>query len=86
MIPGGVPHAVDEDDELDPDVYEKPMDFNPERWIEHPDLPLAGFGFGRRKCVGKSECSIGVAYLSRTLNNLSISYPTDNNKAHRSVR
>ncbi|KAL2050798.1 hypothetical protein ABVK25_008859 [Lepraria finkii] len=73
VIPGGVPHAVDEDDEymgyhipkgavvlgnhwaihLDPDVYEKPMDFNPERWIEHPDLPLAGFGFGRRKCVGQ---------------------------------
>ncbi|KAL6716882.1 hypothetical protein ACLMJK_004794 [Lecanora helva] len=73
VIPGGVPHAVDEDDEymgyhipkgavvlgnhwaihLDEDVYENPMSFNPDRWIEHPDLPIAGFGFGRRKCVGQ---------------------------------
>lgn len=73
IIPGGVPHAVTEDDEyrghhipknavimvnlwgmcMDPDVYEDPERFRPYRWIENPDLPLAAFGFGRRKCIGE---------------------------------
>ena len=72
VIPGGVPHAVDEDDvymgyhipkgavvlgnhwaiHLDENVYENPLEYYPDRWVEHPDLPIAGFGFGRRKCVG----------------------------------
>lgn len=72
IIPGGVPHAVTEEDEyigyripkgatvlvnvwamcMDETVYEDPERFWPERWMEHPDLPLAAFGFGRRKCIG----------------------------------
>ena len=33
---------------LDEAVYEKPMEFRPQRWIKNPDLPLDTFGFGRR--------------------------------------
>ena len=40
---------------MDPNVYKAPEDFNPDRWIEHPNLPLVAFGFGRRKCLGKSQ-------------------------------
>jgi cytochrome P450 len=35
-------------------VYPEPNKFRPERWIENPNLPLAVFGFGRRKCPGGS--------------------------------
>jgi hypothetical protein len=38
---------------LDDNLYENPMDFEPERWIKNPDLPLASFGFSRRVCTGK---------------------------------
>lgn len=91
VIPGGVPHALDEDDEymgyhipkdsvvlpnhwaihLDENVYDKPLEFNPDRWIDNPDLPIAGFGFGRRKCVGKwsfvswLSCSCTLRFTDR---------------------
>lgn len=38
--------------ERDEKVHKDPEAFRPEHWIENPDLPLAGFGFGRRKCLG----------------------------------
>lgn len=38
---------------LDDTVYEDAHEFNPDRWIEHPDLPLVAFGFGRRACTGQ---------------------------------
>lgn len=38
--------------ERDKEVHKDPEAFRPERWIENPDLPLAAFGFGRRKCPG----------------------------------
>jgi cytochrome P450 len=38
---------------MDPDVYKDPQEFNPDRWMENPNLPLVAFGFGRRKCLGK---------------------------------
>lgn len=38
---------------LDEAVYKDPYKFNPDRWIENPDLPLAAFGFGRRVCIGQ---------------------------------
>ncbi|KAK7903829.1 hypothetical protein LTR67_001849 [Exophiala xenobiotica] len=38
---------------LDEAVYENPYDFNPDRWIQSPDLPLVAFGFGRRICTGQ---------------------------------
>ncbi|KAK0718480.1 putative cytochrome P450 [Lasiosphaeria miniovina] len=73
VTPGGVPHAVIEDDEymgyripkgtvilpnywalaMDPDTFEDPEQFIPERWIENPDVPVFSFGFGRRVCTGR---------------------------------
>lgn len=39
---------------MDPEVYDRPEEFIPERWLENPDLPpVATFGFGRRRCIGK---------------------------------
>lgn len=33
---------------MDPKVYEKPEVFNPQRYVDNPNLPLHAFGFGRR--------------------------------------
>lgn len=54
--------------ERDDEVHKDPEAFRPERWIENPDLPLAGFGFGRRKCPGNkfSQRSLYMG-LSRCL-------------------
>lgn len=38
---------------LDETIYEEALTFNPDRWIENPDLPLSPFGFGRRVCTGQ---------------------------------
>lgn len=52
---------------LDENVYENPYNFNPDRWIEYPELPLAPFGFGRRVCTGqhiaKNSLFINIARL-----------------------
>lgn len=52
---------------LDEDVYDKPLEFKPDRWIEHADLPLAAFGFGRRICTGqhiaKNSLFINIARI-----------------------
>ncbi|RFU27833.1 hypothetical protein B7463_g8500, partial [Scytalidium lignicola] len=52
---------------LDENVYKDPYDFNPDRWIEDPNLPLAAFGFGRRVCTGqhiaKNSLYINIARL-----------------------
>lgn len=41
--------AISHDDELFPN----PEVFDPERWIQNPDLPVAAFGHGRRTCFGQ---------------------------------
>jgi hypothetical protein len=33
---------------MDPKVYEKPEVFNPQCYIDNPNLPLHAFGFGRQ--------------------------------------
>lgn len=52
---------------LDENVYSDPYRFDPDRWLEHPDLPLAAFGFGRRVCTGqhiaKNSLFINIARL-----------------------
>jgi cytochrome P450 len=52
---------------LDENVYRDPYTFNPNRWIENPNLPLAAFGFGRRICTGqhiaKNSLHINIARL-----------------------
>ncbi|KAJ3526779.1 hypothetical protein NMY22_g10036 [Coprinellus aureogranulatus] len=44
----------------DPDLFERPFDFDPERYLKDgeidptvPDGDMAGFGFGRRICAGR---------------------------------
>ena len=38
---------------MDEELYPNPDKFEPERFLENPDLPYSQFGFGRRKCIGK---------------------------------
>ncbi|KAM4056785.1 cytochrome p450 [Hirsutella rhossiliensis] len=38
---------------MDEKVFSSPDDFQPERWMDHADLPLAAFGFGKRTCPGQ---------------------------------
>jgi 3-hydroxyphenylacetate 6-hydroxylase len=37
---------------MDPEVYENPHTFAPERFIENPDLPIFTYGVGTRMCAG----------------------------------
>ena len=37
---------------MDPDVYDKPHDFAPERFLANPDLPIFTYGVGTRMCAG----------------------------------
>ncbi|KAI9924218.1 hypothetical protein MW887_007168 [Aspergillus wentii] len=37
---------------MDENVFENPTAFNPDRYVENPDLPVSAFGFGRRLCPG----------------------------------
>ncbi len=37
---------------IDPEVWQDPLNFRPERWIEQPDAPVFPYGLGYRKCVG----------------------------------
>ncbi|KAF3385399.1 hypothetical protein F1880_002269 [Penicillium rolfsii] len=39
--------------ELDPQLWDDPESFQPQRWIDNPSKMLNSFGFGRRKCVGQ---------------------------------
>jgi cytochrome P450 len=52
---------------LDENIYKDPYTFNPDRWIENPNLALAAFGFGRRVCTGqhiaKNSLYINIARL-----------------------
>ena len=38
---------------MDDQIFDESESFNPDRWIEHPELPLSVFGFGRRVCPGQ---------------------------------
>ncbi|KAE8149223.1 cytochrome P450 [Aspergillus avenaceus] len=55
--------SIDHDD----DVFENAESFYPERWIHNPNLPLSGFGIGRRVCVGKhltmNSLNVAIARL-----------------------
>jgi 3-hydroxyphenylacetate 6-hydroxylase len=37
---------------MDPEVFEKPHEFAPERFLENPDLPIFTYGVGTRMCAG----------------------------------
>lgn len=36
----------------DPELWEHPEIFRPERWLEQPESPIFTFGTGSRMCVG----------------------------------
>ncbi|KAK4553134.1 hypothetical protein LTR86_009861 [Recurvomyces mirabilis] len=38
---------------MDEDMYPNADDFEPDRFIQDPDLPYSQFGYGRRKCIGQ---------------------------------
>ena len=37
---------------MDPDTYNRPENFEPERFIANPDLPIFTYGVGTRMCAG----------------------------------
>ncbi|OQE37914.1 hypothetical protein PENCOP_c009G06532 [Penicillium coprophilum] len=39
--------------DMDEVLFDRPEDFNPDRWIQNPNLPLSAFGFGQRVCPGQ---------------------------------
>ncbi|KAF6744930.1 cytochrome P450 [Ephemerocybe angulata] len=68
----------------DPEVYEDPMVFKPERYLKDGKLkldapePLAGFGFGRRICPGRYlAIEILFSLVSSTLTLYNILPPKD---------
>ncbi|KAJ5766286.1 uncharacterized protein N7511_003902 [Penicillium nucicola] len=65
--------------DLDETLYENPLEFCPERWLENPDLPLASFGFSRRKCPGQALARDIVSLtISRILWGYNIAPPLKN--------
>ncbi|GCB23316.1 fumitremorgin C synthase [Aspergillus awamori] len=48
--------------ELDPELWEEPEEFMPERWLQRPDQELGIFGYGRRKCTGQYQ-AMDSAYI-----------------------
>ena len=64
---------------LDEDVYKDPYSFNPDRWIENPNLPLNAFGFGRRVCTGQHIAGDSLLInITRILWALDIGYKYEN--------
>ncbi|KAF5860139.1 hypothetical protein ETB97_001997 [Aspergillus alliaceus] len=37
---------------MDEGIFDNPACFNPDRYLDNPDLPVSAFGFGRRVCPG----------------------------------
>lgn len=46
------PNCADRTLHADPELWEDPDVFRPERWLEKPDAPLFTFGLGYRMCAG----------------------------------
>jgi cytochrome P450 len=55
VIPAGIVYSMTTlISHTDPDVFEDPWEFRPQRWIDHPELDKAFIGFARgsRNCIG----------------------------------
>ncbi|RXW19060.1 hypothetical protein EST38_g6788 [Candolleomyces aberdarensis] len=69
----------------DPEVFENPFDFNPERYLKDgkidrsvPDADFAAFGYGRRICPGRQFSNDGLfVIVSSILSVFSVSAPKD---------
>ncbi|PLB46689.1 cytochrome P450 [Aspergillus steynii IBT 23096] len=66
---------------MDPNVYDDPESFRPDRWIEKPDLPLGIFGYGRRACAGRHFAQTSLnSVVSRMLWAFSFSHSYENGR------
>jgi 3-hydroxyphenylacetate 6-hydroxylase len=66
--------AVDADEyALDPEVWNDPEEFRPERWFEQPDAPMLTYGIGYRMCAGSllANRELYLVFM-RTLNSFHI--------------
>lgn len=64
---------------MDPEVYDDPESFRPERWVENPDLPMGIFGYGRRACAGRHFAQVSLnSVISRLLWLFSFSHSYQN--------
>jgi cytochrome P450 len=65
----------------DPTIFEDPMEFKPERWLQRPNLPSSAFGFGKRMCPGQhlGRQSV-VTALARLVWSFDISYAYEKRK------
>ncbi|KGO77172.1 Cytochrome P450 [Penicillium italicum] len=59
----------------DPNVYDDPLTFRPQRWIDNPDLPHMMYGFGMRGCPGRH---VGKDYMFLNVARLFWAYNVDN--------
>ncbi|KAI1933030.1 hypothetical protein LOZ58_004229 [Ophidiomyces ophidiicola] len=65
----------------DPNVYDDPFTFRPQRWIDDPELPHLIFGFGLRGCPGQ-HLARDLLYLNtaRIFWSYDIKYPVGREK------
>ncbi|KAL4930026.1 cytochrome P450 [Aspergillus undulatus] len=58
---------------MDPEVWNDPEEFRPERWFEQPDAPMFTYGMGYRMCAGSllANRELYLVFL-RTLNSFRI--------------
>ncbi|THC89249.1 hypothetical protein EYZ11_011306 [Aspergillus tanneri] len=67
--------------DLDDGTFQDPFDFQPERWIRNPHLPLSSFGFGRRTCPAQKLARNSLfIVMARLLWAYNISYCYENGK------
>ncbi|PYH47697.1 putative cytochrome P450 phenylacetate hydroxylase [Aspergillus saccharolyticus JOP 1030-1] len=58
---------------MDPEVWDDPDEFRPERWLEQPDAPMFTYGMGYRMCAGSllANRELYLVFM-RTLNSFRI--------------
>lgn len=58
---------------MDPEVWNDPEEFRPERWFEQPDAPMLTYGIGYRMCAGSllANRELYLVFM-RTLNSFHI--------------
>ena len=67
-IPSGamiIPNVVSM--HMDPEIFDDPETFNPQRYIDNPSLPGHVFGFGRRVCPGKAVAEETIFMVLATI-------------------
>ncbi|KAF7595730.1 hypothetical protein BBP40_004861 [Aspergillus hancockii] len=58
---------------MDPEVWNDPEEFRPERWLEQPDAPMFTYGIGYRMCAGSILANRELYLIfMRTINSFKI--------------